>query len=190
MICFQLRLSDCRMGEDITSANVKATVYSLSYQQKQALFKKFKNTNPTKEDIKLFVTRVDEPHIDIARIESFAWTEPSAERKRAQLEDLIRRARRIGGEAVVDIREYKNIVQGMIEDEVTPFPSPTQETTERTFYRGVVIRYVDTQEEALQWSSEIYESEEDPLQGRTFGRRTEPITDTTQGPQGLNPAEL
>ena len=54
---FPIEIKRLQKGEDITSADVKATLYSLSYQQKQALFKKFKNTNPTKEDIKVFVEK-------------------------------------------------------------------------------------------------------------------------------------
>ena len=46
-----------KRGESISSDNAKSTNYSLSYQQKEALFKEFKNRNPTKDDIKLFVEK-------------------------------------------------------------------------------------------------------------------------------------
>ena len=46
-----------KQGESVSSDNAKSTNYSLSYQQKEALFKEFKNRNPTKDDIKLFVEK-------------------------------------------------------------------------------------------------------------------------------------
>ena len=52
-----MEIQRLKRGESISSDNAKSTDYSLSYQQKEALFKEFKNRNPTKDDIKLFVEK-------------------------------------------------------------------------------------------------------------------------------------
>ena len=52
---FPIEIKRLQRGESISLDDVKTTNYSLSYQQKEALFQEFKNRNPTKDDVKLFV---------------------------------------------------------------------------------------------------------------------------------------
>ena len=56
MFPFEIKKQQQKDGS-ISLGSVRTTKYSLSYQQKEALFKEFKNRNPTKDDIKLFVEK-------------------------------------------------------------------------------------------------------------------------------------
>ena len=98
---------------------------------------------PKDQPVKLYNSDVTEPHIKLAQIQSFADSSRDTETKRAQLLDLTERARRIGADAVVNVRQLENRVRGMVVDEKVPFRSYQQGRYEMYFLRGVAIRYTD-----------------------------------------------
>lgn len=108
---------------------------------------KFDST-PDGQEVKLFVNEVQRPHIKIAHVESFSDRERDPETVRKQLEDLKRRSRDLGADAVVNVREYRNQVRGFVVDERVPFRAYRQGRFELYMLRGTAIRYVETPEEA------------------------------------------
>lgn len=98
---------------------------------------------PASQEVKLYVNEVRRPHIKIAIVQSFADPEPDAERKRKMLEALTSEARRLGADAVMNVRQLKNQVRGAVVDEAVPFQSYKQGRYDMYFMRGTAIRFVD-----------------------------------------------
>jgi len=98
---------------------------------------------PVDQQVKLYNSDISETHIKLAQIQSFADSSRDTETKRAQLVDLTKRARRMGADAVVNVRQLENRVRGMVVDEKVPFRSYQQGRYEMYFLRGVAIKYTD-----------------------------------------------
>ena len=101
---------------------------------------------PSDAEIKLFVNEVRRPHVKVAIVQSFADTEPDAEKKREMLEALTREARRVGADAVMNVRQLRNKVRGAVVDEAVPFRAYKQGRYDMYFMRGTAIRFVDESE--------------------------------------------
>jgi uncharacterized protein YbjQ (UPF0145 family) len=101
---------------------------------------------PAAQEIKLYVNEVRRPHIRIAIVQSFSEPEPDAARKREMLEALTTEARKIGADAVMNVRQLKNQVRGAVVDEAVPFRSYRQGRYDMAFMRGTAIRFVDEAE--------------------------------------------
>ena len=101
-------------------------------------------------EVKLYTNvDIERPHVKIAYVQSFAETDPDVETKKKQLEDLQKTARRVGGDAVINLRQLHNKVRGLVRDEAVPFPSVKQGSEEQVFYRAIAIRYVDAEQAEL-----------------------------------------
>jgi hypothetical protein len=93
--------------------------------------------------VRLYVNEVRRPHVKIAIVQSFSDPEPDAARKREMLESLTREARKVGADAVMNIRQLRNDVRGAVVDEAVPFRSYKQGRYDMFFLRGTAIRFVD-----------------------------------------------
>ncbi|MDX2177389.1 MAG: hypothetical protein SF028_13065 [Candidatus Sumerlaeia bacterium] len=96
---------------------------------------------PEDAPVRLYVNTVAQPHLEIAQINSFPADEDTPEIRREQLEDLQARARRLGGDAVVNIRSLKNKGRGWVPDDRTPFDSYRMGDYQQFFLRGTAIRF-------------------------------------------------
>ncbi len=94
-------------------------------------------------DVELFLGSVDRPTKSIAIIQSRYFDEQTAENKAKMLADMRKMGRRIGADAVADIRIMPKRFQGMAVDERTPFPDWKQDTTYAFFMRGTAVVYQD-----------------------------------------------
>ena len=102
---------------------------------------------PQDQEIKLYVNEVQRPHVKIAIIQSKLDSKKDADTKRAQLEDLTEQARKLGADAVVDVRQMNNKMRGFVVDEAVPFRAYRQGSYKLYFLRGTAIKFV-TEEEA------------------------------------------
>lgn len=98
---------------------------------------------PDDQEIKLYINQTKRPHMPIAFINSKSDSNLEPETKKAQLEDLKERARELGADAVINIRNLNNKVNGFTVDERVPFHSYRQGNYELSFFRGTAIKFVD-----------------------------------------------
>lgn len=101
-------------------------------------------TYPPKQsdaDVELFVGAMERPGKPIAIIQSRYFDEQTPENKTKMLADLRKMGRRIGADAVADIRIMPKYFQGMVVDERTPFPDWKQDKTYAFFMRGTAVVY-------------------------------------------------
>jgi hypothetical protein len=103
---------------------------------------------PDDAPVRLYVNTVAQPHLEIAHINSFPADKDTPEVRRQQLEDLQARARRLGADAVVNIRSLRNKGRGWIPDDQTPFDSYRLGNYEQFFLRGTAIRFEEAPEAA------------------------------------------
>lgn len=122
------------------------------------------------EEVRLYVTPVRRPHIEVAYVQSFADISQDTETRRAQLRELRETARRVGADAVMEVRQMKNQVRGFVQDERTPFRSYTQDRYDMHFFRGIAVRFVEDEEEAARHANPARRA-----------RRVEPDLDTSTG---------
>lgn len=94
-------------------------------------------------EVKLYVNKVVEKHVEIALINSFAAEEDSPEARRKQLLDIQKKARGIGADAVMSIRRLENKGRGWVPDERIPFSAYEQGKFTQSFLRGTAIVYRD-----------------------------------------------
>jgi len=103
-------------------------------------------TYPPKQsdaDVELFVGSMERPIKSIAIIQSRYFDEQTAENKSKMLADMRKMGRRIGADAVADIRILPKRFQGMVVDERTPFPDWKPGNTYAFFMRGTAVVYQD-----------------------------------------------
>ena len=115
-------------------------VYRLTEEQFPA------TQNP--EDVRLFLGQVQRPHVRIAHVNSYLDRDKTVATKREQLEDLRRRAARLGAEAVVSVRLLREKHRGYELDPTVPFGALRQGQYDLYFLRGTAIRFVSQEEEA------------------------------------------
>ena len=84
---------------------------------------------------------VQQPHREVAVIDSSAYADDSDETRIKQLEELKKKARRMGADAIQDVRILAKNVRGFTVDERTPFPSLKQGKYNLYFMRGTAIIY-------------------------------------------------
>lgn len=147
--------------------------------------KKFAST-PASQEIKLYVNEVQRPHVKIAHVESFSERVESADIKRDQLQDLTKRARSLGADAIINIRQMRNNVRGVVVDEAVPFRAYRQGEYELVFLRGTAIKFTGdesaTEEEGHAVSS--HDSIPHPPMRHTVGE----ATSLSPEPPGLGPS--
>jgi len=98
---------------------------------------------PPGAEVKLYVNEVTRPHVQIAHIQSFSDREQDTETVRRQLLDLDKRARKLGADAIVNVRKLDNRVRGAVVDEAVPFRAYRQGTYNLYMMRGTAIKFVE-----------------------------------------------
>lgn len=92
------------------------------------------------ETIDIYIGRVDAPIQEVAIIESEAYHFVDDSIKQRQLNQLKKKARRLGANAVHDVEILTKRVRGYTIDERAPIPAWQQGRTELYFMRGTAIR--------------------------------------------------
>jgi len=93
-------------------------------------------------EVKLYINAVTEKHVPIALVNSFAAGEDTPEIRRRQLADIQKRSRKLGADAVMNVRALKNRGRGMIPDDNVPFSAVKPGNYTQYFLRGTAIVYV------------------------------------------------
>ena len=96
---------------------------------------------PSIYPIEVFDGKVIEAHREIAVIESTGYPDDTDETLLRQLEEMKRKVRKLGGDAIQDIRLLNKEISGFTIDERTPFPSWKQGEYPLYFLRGTAIIY-------------------------------------------------
>ncbi|GEM_PF-545431 len=96
---------------------------------------------PSGFEVKLFENKVQQPHREIAWIDSRALPDPSPEQKELQLRQIQDAARKLGADAVHDMRPLDLRVKGIVMDERVPFNAFKQGEYTLRFWRGTAIVY-------------------------------------------------
>lgn len=94
---------------------------------------------PSIYPIEVFTNEVSQPYREIAIIETSAYADDTDESRILQLEELRKKARTLGADAVQDVRVLTKRVKGFTADERTPFPSVRQGEYPTYFMRGTAI---------------------------------------------------
>jgi hypothetical protein len=94
-------------------------------------------------EIEAFFGAVERPHERIALIDSQTEESKDDEAKARMLEQLRQKARKLGADAVADVRLLSREGTGWVWDEATPFPAPKQGPYNLFFLRGEAIKYID-----------------------------------------------
>lgn len=94
---------------------------------------------PDHAPVEIYVGRIEPSPIQIAIIETTASPYNDEQARREQLEQLRRRARRVGANAVQDTRILAKDVRGFTLDERTPFFSWRQGRYALYFMRGTAV---------------------------------------------------
>ncbi|NUP91030.1 MAG: heavy metal-binding domain-containing protein [Candidatus Sumerlaeia bacterium] len=96
---------------------------------------------PEGAQVDLWVGETSRPNIPIAVISSRRTAERSREAREAQIEELRERARRMGADAIENVRVETAEVRGFVGDPMVPFTAWKQGEFELYFVRGTAIRY-------------------------------------------------
>jgi uncharacterized protein YbjQ (UPF0145 family) len=94
---------------------------------------------PSIYPIEVYTNEVSQPYREIAIIESSAYADDTDDSRVLQLEELKKKARGLGADAVQDVRVLSKRVKGFTTDERTPFPSVRQGEYPTYFMRGTAI---------------------------------------------------
>lgn len=96
---------------------------------------------PARYPIETYVGAVQQSHREIALIDSTAYSTIDESTKSKQLEELKRRARELGADAIDEIHQLTKDIKGYTIDERTPFPAWRQGDYPLFFLRGRAIIY-------------------------------------------------
>lgn len=94
---------------------------------------------PSIYPIEVFLGRVSQPYREIAVIESSAYADDDDATRVKQVEQLQKKARRLGADAVQEVRILAKEVRGFTADERTPFPTLKQGEYPLYFMRATAI---------------------------------------------------
>jgi hypothetical protein len=96
---------------------------------------------PEGDDMALFLGEIQRPHRVFAKIDSRVSDKNDEANKKVQIEDIKRLARKIGADAVQNVRLLNKEARGMVPDRRVPFPAWKQGRYELYFLRGDAIKY-------------------------------------------------
>jgi hypothetical protein len=85
-------------------------------------------------------------YVQIAYVDSMVLPKPDRESSRYMREDLRKKARSLGADAVIRVKMLSRKKEGFVNDPTTPFCSFRQGESEDYFLRGVAVKYVCPQE--------------------------------------------
>ena len=111
--------------------------------------------------IEIYVGETNQPHREIAVIESSAYADDEEDTRERQIDELKTRARKMGADAVQEVRVLTKKVSGYTIDERTPFPSWKQGDYVLYFIRGTAVIFESSLPGAV-------------AEGRGFGASAEP----------------
>ncbi|MBN1901237.1 hypothetical protein JW926_07940 [Candidatus Sumerlaeota bacterium] len=98
---------------------------------------------PPDADVEMFVGTISQDHIPIAILNSRRYPDQSEENKVLMLASLKDMARKLGADAVMEIRILPKRFEGMVVDEKPPFPAWKPGNYYGYFMRGKAIVYRD-----------------------------------------------
>ncbi len=151
---------------------------------------KFEPT-PQNQEVKLFVNAVRRPHIQLAYIDSFYDSADDTEVLKRQLADIRKKARKLGADAIVNVRQLNSEVRGFTVDESVPFKSYEQGEYELTFVRGTAVKFVEENDERIPQEEIVMEDDAPESVPTDSGIPTIKTADPNEGqttlPRGLNP---
>lgn len=103
----------------------------------------FPPAKPADYTMRCFKNTVTRPHRDIAWIDSTPLSDRSEESWEKQLQELQAAARKIGADAVHNVRALKLKARGAVIDEDVPFTAVKQDRYDLYFLRGTATVYLD-----------------------------------------------
>jgi hypothetical protein len=101
------------------------------------------------DKVDVYVGDVQQPHEELAIIETASTGWVDDEIKRHWIEELQAKARAMGGNAIQETRILTKRIAGFVPDERTPFASVRQGRTEYYFMRAKVIRIKESEPTSL-----------------------------------------
>jgi len=96
---------------------------------------------PSGQQIELFEGGISMPHEAIAIVDSVSVDELTTGTRKKMVEDLRARARKLGADAVINVKMLVAPERGWVLDPQTPFRSWKQGWTDSYFLRGHVVRF-------------------------------------------------
>jgi uncharacterized protein YbjQ (UPF0145 family) len=96
---------------------------------------------PKNFDVELFVGKIERPYKPIAIVQSKSYDNKFEDTKIKQMEELKEIARKLGADAVHNIRMLDNSVSGYVIDYQVPFLSWKQGKYQLYFLRGEAVVY-------------------------------------------------
>lgn len=96
---------------------------------------------PESFEVDLYQGGVQTPHQEIAKLDSLAVDELTTAAREVLVEDLRKRARKLGADAVTDVVLLTGSIRGWVRDPQTPFRSYKQGWGDRYFLRGTAVRF-------------------------------------------------
>lgn len=120
---------------------------------------------PKKAEMEAFFGEVSRPYEKVAIIQSSPSDKRDSQTKAKQLDELRHIARRLGADAIQQVRLLSSSGNGLVSDPAPPFPSIKQGRYEAFFLRGEAIKFVDPsvdQAEPRDRRFSISETEERP----------------------------
>jgi len=101
---------------------------------------------PPGTEIDIYIGELKRPYREIAVLDSRCSGTKDSEIKEQQLEDIKRLARKVGADAVHNVRLLTKNARGMVPDQRVPFPAFKQGRYKLYFIRGDAITFVDDAE--------------------------------------------
>jgi len=132
----------------ITLAGVALALAGSSATRIHPLVEERIAAKPRDFEVRLFIRKVEEPFREIAIIDSPPLPSRDEQAREKSLRAIQRAARRLGADAVHDMRPLKLRVRGMVVDERVPFRAYQQGEYELYFWRGTAILYTTPQDSA------------------------------------------
>jgi hypothetical protein len=142
MVSLEKRETMCRIRE-ICALSMLILLFSCSAYTVHRLDSTKYKPRQRDAEITIYAGKVDRPHVKIAIIDSETFPDKSDATKLKQLEQLKTAARKLGADAVEDVRLLAQKVRGYVVDERVPFPAWKQGEYELYFLRGVAVRFTE-----------------------------------------------
>jgi hypothetical protein len=116
------------------------------------------------DSVKVFLGVPEEELVELAHVDSSPSFEKSVRSKRAQIEEMRKRAGRLGADAIIDVRLLVEEREGLEPDPTTPFTGTVRQgESPKYFLRGRAIKFREAFDDA-EWEeiqAGLLEEEED-----------------------------
>ena len=101
---------------------------------------------PANEEIELYLGKVSRPHVEIAVVDSHVYEAKDDATKERQTDELKNVARKVGADAVHEIRLLYKKARGFVPDPRVPIPAWKQGENKLYFLRGTAIKFTPEEE--------------------------------------------